>query len=139
MFPDSEPDYDGATTGEDIVDGSGKMQVLDRMLAKLKQRGHRVVLFSQVCGVGRHRRISVAFFRILVPCLTRHCAEALCKHLTRPPVLCSLPLQFNIMLDIIEDYLIFRGYKYRRLDGSTNRIQRMIDIEVRGGGLPLLP
>lgn len=25
---------------------------------------------------------------------------------------------------------LFRGYKYRRLDGSTNRIQRMIDIEV---------
>ena len=27
MFPDSEPDYDGHTTGEDIVEGSGKMQV----------------------------------------------------------------------------------------------------------------
>ncbi|GAX78544.1 hypothetical protein CEUSTIGMA_g5984.t1 [Chlamydomonas eustigma] len=84
MFPDSEPDYDGSTTGEEIVEGSGKMKVLDRLLEKLKSRGHRVVLFSQ----------------------------------------------FNIMLDVIEDYLIYRGYKYRRLDGSTNRIQRMIDIEV---------
>ena len=27
MFPDAEPDYDGQTTGEDIVEGSGKMQV----------------------------------------------------------------------------------------------------------------
>ena len=67
MFPDAEADYDGTSTGEDIVEGSGKMQVLDRLLEKLKSRGHRVVLFSQ----------------------------------------------FNIMLDVIEDYLIYRGYKYR--------------------------
>ena len=43
------------------------LKVLDRLLEKLKSRGHRVVLFSQ----------------------------------------------FNIMLDVIEDYLIYRGYKYR--------------------------
>lgn len=41
--------------------------MLDRLLSKLKARGHRVVLFSQ----------------------------------------------FNIMLDIIEDYLVARGHKYR--------------------------
>ncbi|MEW5298327.1 MAG: hypothetical protein WDW36_001466 [Sanguina aurantia] len=83
MFPDAEPDFDGESTNEDIVEASGKMQVLDRMLAKLKAKDHRVVLFSQ----------------------------------------------FNMMLDVVEDYLLMRGYKYRRLDGSTNRIQRMIDIE----------
>lgn len=58
-------------------------QVLDRLLQRLKARGHRVVLFSQ----------------------------------------------FNITLNIIEDYLRLRGHRYRRLDGSTNRVQRMIDIE----------
>jgi len=47
------------------VEASGKMAVLDRMLAMLAQRGHRVTLFSQ----------------------------------------------FNIMLDIIEDYLNLRGYR----------------------------
>lgn len=46
---DAEPDFDGMTTGEDIVESSGKMQVLDRLLRKLKGKGHRVVLFSQVC------------------------------------------------------------------------------------------
>eukprot|EP00955_Chlamydomonas_euryale_P038677 351154-Chlamydomonas_euryale.AAC.1 len=30
MFPDSEPDYDGHSTGEEIVEGSGKMQVWAR-------------------------------------------------------------------------------------------------------------
>ncbi|KAK9840665.1 hypothetical protein WJX81_008358 [Elliptochloris bilobata] len=82
LFPGAEPDFDGHSTGEDIVEASGKMGVLDRMLRKLKERGHRVTLFSQ----------------------------------------------YNRMLDVIEDYLIYRGYKYVRLDGSTNRVQRMIDI-----------
>ena len=27
MFPDSEPDYDGQSTGEEVVEGSGKMKV----------------------------------------------------------------------------------------------------------------
>ncbi len=47
------------------MEASGKMVVLDRMLSKLKARGHRVTLFSQ----------------------------------------------YNRMLDVIEDYLIYRGYK----------------------------
>ncbi len=28
MFPDSEPDFDGSTTGEDIIEGSGKLKVI---------------------------------------------------------------------------------------------------------------
>jgi SWI/SNF-related matrix-associated actin-dependent regulator of chromatin subfamily A member 5 len=44
---DAEPEFDGVTTGEDIVDVSGKMAVLDRLLRKLQAKGHRVVLFSQ--------------------------------------------------------------------------------------------
>lgn len=35
------------STGEDVVEACGKMGVLDRLLARLKARGHRVVLFSQ--------------------------------------------------------------------------------------------
>ena len=36
--------------------------------------------------------------------------------------------QFTKMLDLIEDFIVMRGYTYVRLDGSTNRIQRMINI-----------
>ena len=32
------------------------------------------------------------------------------------------------MLDILQDFLTLRGYQYARLDGSTNRVQRSIDI-----------
>ena len=49
-----------------MVEASGKLEVLDRMLGMLKERGHRVVLFSQ----------------------------------------------FNTMLDLLEDYLLMRGYRW---------------------------
>ena len=43
LFPGSEPDFDG-TTDESIVEVSGKMMVIDRLLARLLPRGHRVVV-----------------------------------------------------------------------------------------------
>ena len=36
--------------------------------------------------------------------------------------------QFTSMLDILEDYCLLRGYEYARLDGSTNRVQRRLDL-----------
>lgn len=42
---------------------------------------------------------------------------------------CSLSLcQFTSMLDILEDFCMMRGFEYCRLDGSTNRVQRRLDI-----------
>ena len=32
------------------------------------------------------------------------------------------------MLDILDDYCVLRGFQYCRLDGSTNRVQRMIQV-----------
>lgn len=32
---------------------SGKMVLLDKLMRKLKETGHRVLVFSQVCGRGR--------------------------------------------------------------------------------------
>lgn len=60
LFPGAERDFAAPTAGaasagaggvpitdEGIVTASGKMMILDRLLAKLHARGHRVVLFSQ--------------------------------------------------------------------------------------------
>ena len=41
---------DGRAT-EEIVTASGKMILLDKLLARLKLKGHRVVLFSQFTSV----------------------------------------------------------------------------------------
>ncbi|CAK9833094.1 Lymphoid-specific helicase [Anthophora retusa] len=68
---------------EDLVRSSGKLLVLDSMLAKLKEHGHKVLLFSTM------RKI----------------------------------------LDIVEDFLILRNYKYVRLDGMTNLIDRKENIK----------
>lgn len=61
------------TTDEHIVSCCGKMMLLDKLLAKLKDQGSRVLIFSQ----------------------------------------------FVMMLDILDDYLEWRGYKYQRIDGQT--------------------
>ncbi|KAI8470648.1 MAG: P-loop containing nucleoside triphosphate hydrolase protein [Monoraphidium minutum] len=82
-MPESEPDGEGNSPLELLTEASGKLSVLDRLLGKLKEKGHRVVMFTQ----------------------------------------------FTLMLDILQDYCERKGHNFRRLDGSTNRIQRMINIE----------
>ena len=81
LFAGTDVPEEGVPVDE-LVEASGKLAVLDRMLSRLKDAGHRVVLFSQ----------------------------------------------FTSMLDILQDYLSLKGYGYARLDGSTNRVQRSIDI-----------
>ena len=53
LFPNAEAAMDtalgarGGAAAESIVTASGKMQIRDRMLKRLKAKGHRVVIFSQ--------------------------------------------------------------------------------------------
>ena len=81
--------FDGAepgppyTTDKHLVDNSGKLVILDKLLPKLQEQGSRVLIFSQ---------------------MTR-------------------------MLDILEDYSLWRGYKYCRLDGQTSHEDRERAIE----------
>ena len=37
--------------------------------------------------------------------------------------------QFTRFMDIVDDFLGMAGYSYVRLDGSTNRVQRMVVSE----------
>lgn len=82
LFPGSE--IDEGMTDETIVTASTKMQVLDRLLVKLKAGGHKVLIYSQ----------------------------------------------FTSMLDIIEDYLNFKRYRYFRLDGSVALARRRFEINL---------
>ncbi|XP_017490959.1 PREDICTED: chromatin-remodeling complex ATPase chain Iswi-like [Rhagoletis zephyria] len=81
--------FDGAepgppyTTDMHLVENSGKMCILDKLLPRLKEQDSRVLIFSQ---------------------MTR-------------------------MLDIMEDYCLWRGYKYCRLDGQTSHEDRERSIE----------
>ncbi|EFJ50690.1 hypothetical protein VOLCADRAFT_80059 [Volvox carteri f. nagariensis] len=70
-------------TGEHLIENSGKLVLLDKLLPRLKERDSRVLIFSQ---------------------MTR-------------------------MIDILEDYCLYRGYGYCRIDGNTGGDDRdnMID------------
>ncbi|PTU22521.1 hypothetical protein P175DRAFT_0136012 [Aspergillus ochraceoroseus IBT 24754] len=88
MFPNAEAKIlDGSTRREDVlralITSSGKMMLLDQLLAKLKRDGHRVLIFSQMVK----------------------------------------------MLDILGDYMEFRGYTYQRLDGTIPSASRRLAIE----------
>ncbi|CAL8460870.1 g401 [Coccomyxa elongata] len=71
------------TTGEHLVENSGKLVLLDKLLPKLQSRDSRVLIFSQ---------------------MTR-------------------------LLDILEDYCLYRGYKYCRIDGNTSGEDRESQID----------
>ncbi len=77
-----------ALSGDELIASSGKLQLLDRLLLKLKAAGSRVLLFSQ----------------------------------------------FTLTLDVLEEYARTRwgavGVVFFRLDGSTNRIDRELDMRM---------
>nr|UAT11603.1 chromodomain helicase DNA binding protein 5 [Latimeria menadoensis] len=62
----------GSYDGNSLVKSSGKLILLQKMLKKLKEGGHRVLIFSQMTK----------------------------------------------MLDLLEDFLEYEGYKYERIDGG---------------------
>jgi SWI/SNF-related matrix-associated actin-dependent regulator of chromatin subfamily A member 5 len=69
--------------GEHLVFNCGKLTVVDKLLKKLKERGSRVLIFTQMTRI----------------------------------------------LDILEDYMVMRGFKYCRLDGNTDYDTRESMIE----------
>lgn len=77
LFPGIE-DRSLPALGDHLFTTCGKMVLLDKLLAKLKTRGHRVLVFTQ---------------------MTR-------------------------LMDILEDYFLYRGYTYCRIDGNTSYSDR---------------
>lgn len=80
---DARGEYIGSAHPELLVKASGKLALLDRMLASLKRDGHRVLIFSQMTQ----------------------------------------------LLDILQDFCAYRGYKQRRIDGSTKLVDRQAAID----------
>uniref|UniRef100_A0A8C4ZGW5 DNA helicase n=1 Tax=Gadus morhua TaxID=8049 RepID=A0A8C4ZGW5_GADMO len=62
----------GSYDGNQLVKSSGKLTLMQKMMRKLKDQGHRVLIFSQMTK----------------------------------------------MLDLLEDFLEYEGYKYERIDGG---------------------
>uniref|UniRef100_A0A4W6CPH6 Chromodomain helicase DNA binding protein 3 n=1 Tax=Lates calcarifer TaxID=8187 RepID=A0A4W6CPH6_LATCA len=73
----------GAYEGSALTKASGKLLLLQKMLRKLKEQGHRVLVFSQMTK----------------------------------------------MLDLLEDFLDYEGYKYERIDGGITGALRQEAID----------
>ncbi|XP_072006025.1 chromodomain-helicase-DNA-binding protein 3 isoform X3 [Engystomops pustulosus] len=73
----------GAYEGGSLIKSSGKLLLLQKMLRKLHEQGHRVLIFSQMTK----------------------------------------------MLDLLEDFLDFEGYKYERIDGGITGALRQEAID----------
>jgi ATP-dependent helicase STH1/SNF2 len=69
------PDH---STNRNLYRTAGKFELLDRILPKFKQSGHRILMFFQMTQI----------------------------------------------MDIMEDFMRFRGYQYLRLDGTTKSEDR---------------
>ncbi|MDC0526042.1 SWF/SNF helicase family protein [bacterium] len=107
------------------MDASGKLQLLDRLLARLHANGHRVVLFSQFTSMldlleqyltGRAYECAPSH----PPCATERrkprTSQPPLTHATRPRLRPVAPRVSRVRR------------RYCRLDGSTNRVQRTVDI-----------
>ncbi|XP_030402152.1 chromodomain-helicase-DNA-binding protein 3 isoform X2 [Gopherus evgoodei] len=73
----------GAYEGGALIKSSGKLMLLQKILRKLKEQGHRVLIFSQMTK----------------------------------------------MLDLLEDFLDYEGYKYERIDGGITGTLRQEAID----------
>ena len=70
--------------GEHLVQNCGKLFMVDKLLKRLKERGSRVLIFTQMTRV----------------------------------------------LDILEDFMVMRGYNYCRIDGNTTHEDREESIDI---------
>ena len=70
--------------GEHLVENCGKLSMVDKLLKRLKERGSRVLIFTQMTRI----------------------------------------------LDILEDFMVMRGYNYCRIDGNTTYEDREESIDV---------
>ncbi|KAI6653320.1 Chromodomain helicase DNA binding protein 4 L homeolog [Oopsacas minuta] len=77
VTPQGQYEYRG------LVDACGKLKLLEKMLDSLKQRGHRVLIFSQMTK----------------------------------------------LLDLLEDFLEQKNYKYERIDGGVTGLDRQACID----------
>jgi chromodomain-helicase-DNA-binding protein 1 len=96
LFENAE-DMNSSDLLGNLIRSSGKLILLDKLLLKLKERGHRVLIFSQM----------VRMLDILADCIFGHRA--------------NLNVTF---IALISADMRARGFQTQRLDGSMSREKR---------------
>ena len=103
--------------GEHLVENCGKLTMVDKLLKKLKERGSRVLIFTQMTRYVMYYAccIVVGVTIIVTESLTFSCLFLLCNE--------------RSILDILEDFMVMRGYQYCRIDGNTEYEAREAAID----------
>lgn len=95
-----------------LLDASGKLQLLDKMMVKLKEQGHRVLIYSQF----QH------MLDLLEDYLSYKVFEAMSLFLLDNKLLCS-----SSSLDFIAP--VWKKWNYERIDGKISGAERQIRID----------
>jgi ATP-dependent DNA helicase len=86
---------------EDLVNASGKMMLLERLLDELFSRGHKVLLFSQ--------------FTMMLDIIE----------------VCQPLFLNTLRLTMLQDWALeFKGWKICRIDGSTSALERREQVDM---------
>ncbi|KAF7120884.1 hypothetical protein RHSIM_Rhsim13G0216000 [Rhododendron simsii] len=140
LFESADHGYGGDTniTGssklERIILSSGKLVILDKLLVRLHETNHRVLIFSQVVSQSTltgHVLMKYSFGLQLNSVKQSNRVSRLAR-LDEDGIglgLAQLLLVMVRMLDIVAEYLSLRGFQYQRLDGSTKAELRQQAME----------
>lgn len=118
LFEGAETDPD-ETTLQELVAASGKLSVLDMLLQSLFKKGNRAVLFTQftmLLGLIEGKSLKIEKLRTNYYLYFVFCMPS-SSHTRRGS-------HFHSSIVYPAEYCIERGWKYCRLDGSTNRALR---------------
>jgi SNF2 family DNA or RNA helicase len=118
--------YKNILTGNiDVVNGLGEKFKLQNVLMQLKKVCNHPYLFDKVepgppFVEGEHMVEASMKFRVLDLLIPKLLAQG-CKIL--------IFSQMTRLLDILDDFLRYRGFRYCRIDGQTSALDREIRIE----------
>lgn len=89
------------------------MELLDKMMVKLREQGHRVLIYSQFQHMLDLLEDYLTFrvFQFGTICFTLHCILSCCYHL------------------LISIFLIIQKWSYERIDGKIGGAERQIRID----------
>jgi chromodomain-helicase-DNA-binding protein 4 len=95
-----------------LLDSSGKMQLLDKMMVKLKEQGHRVLIYSQ--------------FQHMLDLLEDYLSYRVLSYL---PIVTMLALRANVSHPLFYELYMFQKWTYERIDGKISGADRQIRID----------
>lgn len=98
-----------------LLESSGKLQLLDKMMVRLKEQGHRVLIYSQ--------------FQHMLDLLEDYCNYRVWIQTSSLNYLLDLLQCLSSLFEVWHTLLIFKKWQYERIDGKVGGAERQIRID----------